>query len=300
MVAFGVNVMIPRVVMSAGAMTLAMHWLTLWATAEIAGYKIRHSRLFMASIIAGLIDAVVILALLFGHIRVYAAVPVAILSILPAVRVSFGPLPLAQFAIVCGHVLGISVLAFGGASATAYLTGRQLIPTLLGLIGTVLVTTEIGWGYVRRRFRDWLLYVPIRIRFGDVEFKVNALIDTGNRLRDPLTGSPVVLLEYGAAAEFLPEEVRRAFMAFDAGDLGLISQLLAGSTWFARFRVIPFVSLGEERGLLPGFRADEIIISDGTRTFSSKNVVIGIHVSKFSKEGTFAALVHPDVLSEAS
>ncbi len=292
--------MLHKVVMSAGAMTFAMHWLTLWATAEVLGYRIRHSRLFAALILAGFIDAVVILSLHFGYLPVYAAVPIAILSILPTVRVSFGPLPLAKFAIVSGHVLGISALAFGGAQATAYLTGRQLIPTLIGLIGTVLATTEIGWGYVRRRFRDWLLYVPLRIRFGDIEFKVNALVDTGNKLKDPLTGSPVILLEYSAAAEFLPEEVRRAFMAFDAGDLGLISQLLADSPWFSRFRVIPFVSIGEEKGLLPGFRADEILFSDGARNFSSKNVVIGIHVNKLSKEGAFEALVHPNVLSEVS
>lgn len=289
-----------KTVVSAAVMTVTMHWLTLWATGEILGCKVKHTKLIMASIAAGLIDAVIIRSLLVGYLHAYAAVPLAIISILPAVRISFGPLPLGKFAVVSCHVLGISILAFGGASATAYLTGRRLIPTLLGLLGTVLMTTEIGWGYVRRRFREWLLYVPIEIHFDDTRFQVNALIDTGNRLRDPLTGSPVILLEYNAAVKFLPEEVRRAFMAFDAGDLGLISELLANSAWLARFRVIPFVSIGEERGLLPGFRADEILISDGTRSFSAKNVVIGIHVSKLSKEGAFSALLHPDILAEAS
>ncbi len=289
-----------KTVMSASVMTLAMHWLTLWATGEILGCRVKHAKLLVASITAGLIDAVIIISLLFGYLRTYAAIPLAILSILPAVRISFGPLPLSKFILVSGHVLGISILAFGGASSTAYLTGRRLIPTLFGLLGTVLITTEIGWGYVRRRFREWLLYVPIEIHFGDIWFQVNALIDTGNRLKDPLTGSPVILLEYNTAVKFLPEEVRRAFMAFDAGDLGLISELLANSTWLARFRIIPFVSIGEGKGLLPGFRADEILISDGTRNFRAKNVVVGIHVSKFSKGRAFAALLHPDVLAEAS
>jgi stage II sporulation protein GA (sporulation sigma-E factor processing peptidase) len=126
------------------------------------------------------------------------------------------------------------------------------------------------------------------------------LIDTGNRLKDPLTGSPVILLEYNAAAVFLPEEVRRAFMAFDAGDLGLISELLANSTWFSRFRVIPYTSVGGGKGLLPGFRADEILISDRGRNFRAENVVVGIHVNKFSEAGAFSALLHPDVLAEAS
>jgi len=292
--------MLYKTIMSAAVMTLTMHWLTLWATGEVLGCRVRHAKLLVASIAAGLIDVVIIVSLLFGYLSPHFAVPSAILSVMPAVRISFGPLPLSKFAIVSSHVLGISVLAFGGASATAYLTGYRLIPTLLGLLGTVLITTEIGWGYVRRRFREWLLYVPIEIHFGDIQFKVNALIDTGNRLKDPLTGLPVILLEYNAAARFLPEEVRRAFIAFDAGDLGLISELLANSTWLARFRVIPFVSIGGERGLLPGFRADKILISDGTQNFRAKNVVVGIHVSKLSKEGAFSALLHPDILAEAS
>ena len=294
------NLMPYKTVMSAAVMTLTMHWLTLWATGEVLGCRVRHAKLLVASITAGLIDVVIIVSLLLGYLSPHFAVPSAILSVLPAVRISFGPLPLPKFAIVSCHVLGISVLAFGGASAAAYLAGRRLIPTLVGLIGTVLTTTEIGWGYVRRRFRRWLLYVPIEIYFGDIQFWVNALIDTGNRLKDPLTGSPVILLEYSAAAEYLPDEVRRAFMAFDAGDLGLISELLANSTWLPRFRVIPFVSIGEEKGLLPGFRADQVLIFDGTRNFRSRNVVIGIYVNRLSKEGAFAALLHPDVLAEAS
>ena len=286
--------------MSAAVMTFAMHWLTLWATGEVLNCRTKHRRTLIASVAAGLIDAVIILLIRSGYLRAYTAVPLAILSILPAVRIAFGPLPLSKFTIVSCHVLGISALAFGGASACAYLTGNRLIPTLLGLVGTVLATTEIGWGYVRRRFREWFLYVPIEIHFGDVRFQVNALIDTGNRLKDPLTGAPGVLLEYSTAAKFLPEEVRRAFMAFDAGDLGLVSELLANSPWLARFRIIPFTSIGDGKGLLPGFRADRILILDGAGHLQTKNVIVGLHVTKFSVGGTFSALLHPDILAKAS
>ncbi len=187
------------------------------------------------------------------------------------------------------HVYGNGTRALDDVSLT--------IPTgMFGLLGP----NGAGKSTLMRTIATLQSPTSGEIRFGDIEFKVNALVDTGNKLKDPLTGSPVILLEYSAAAEFLPEEVRRAFMAFDAGDLGLISQLLADSPWFSRFRVIPFVSIGEEKGLLPGFRADEILFSDGARNFSSKNVVIGIHVNKLSKEGAFEALVHPNVLSEVS
>jgi len=183
-------------------MTLAMHWLTLWATGEILGCRVKtcqatccinYSRTHRRSHhnIAASLD--IFVHMLQSH---WQSFQYCLQS-----RISFGPLPLSKFILVSGHVLGISILAFGGASSTAYLTGRRLIPTLFGLLGTVLITTEIGWGYVRRRFREWLLYVPIEIHFGDIWFQVNALIDTGNRLKDPLTGSPVILLEYNNSSK---------------------------------------------------------------------------------------------------
>lgn len=286
--------------MNACVMTLAMHWLTLWATAGVLGYRARHLRLLVGSAAAGAIDAALVAMFFAGRIPAQAAVPLAALSIIPAVAVSFGRLPLARFLLVCAHVLGISMLAFGGASATAYLTGWRLVPTLVGLAGTVLLTAEIGWGLVHRRVREWLLFVPIEVRFGEMSLKVNALVDTGNRLRDPISGSPVVLLEYGAIADAMPERVRRAFMAFDAGDLGLVSELLADSSWLPRFRVIPFVSVGEEKGLLAGFRADEVRVLGLPRPTSSRNAVVGVLMGRVSPEGAFAALLHPDILAQAS
>lgn len=288
------------VILNACVMTLTMHWLTLWATAGVLGHKVKPLRFFAGAAAAGLVDAAIVAMLFAGYISARAAVPLALLSIVPAAVVSFHPCSPPRLITACAHVLGISLIAFGGASATAYLTGWRLVPTLIGLVGTVLVTAEIGWGLVHRRVRDWLFYMPIEIRLGEVHLKVNALIDTGNHLRDPITGSPVILLEYGAIVHFLPEEVRRAFIAFCAGDLGLVSELLADSTWLLRFRVIPFISVGDEKGLLVGFRADEVRLLNGSHVLSSRNIVVGIHTRRFSPEGAFAALLHPDVLAKAS
>jgi len=289
-----------QAIVNACVMTLVMQWLTLWATGAVLGYKTRPLRLLAGSVLAGGIDAAIVAMFFADRIPAGAAVPLAILSILPAARLGFGRLPAHRFLLVCAHVLGISVLAFGGALATAYLTGWRLVPTIVGLVGTILLTTEIGWGLVHRRIRDWLFFVPIEVCLGEVTLRLNALIDTGNRLRDPISGSPVILLEYSAVADALPERVRRAFMAFDAGDFGLVSELLADSAWLSRFRVIPFVSVGEERGLLAGFRVDEVRVLGGPRATSSRNAVVGVLMKRFSPEGAFAALLHPDILAEAS
>ena len=74
--------------MSAAVMTFAMHWLTLWATGEVLNCRTKHRRTLIASVAAGLIDAVIILLIRSGYLRAYTAVPLAILSILPAVRIA--------------------------------------------------------------------------------------------------------------------------------------------------------------------------------------------------------------------
>lgn len=44
-----------------------------------------------------------------------------------------------------------------------------------------------------------------------MDFTLNALLDTGNSLYDPITKSPVILVEYTKIQHALPIEIREIF-----------------------------------------------------------------------------------------
>lgn len=75
---------------------------------------------------------------------------------------------------------------------------------------------------------------------------LRAYYDSGNRLYDPLSGRPVVVINREAAASLLPDPAYRALW-----DAGVAEKPVKG------FRLIPFETIGGD-GLMPAFKPDEV------------------------------------------
>lgn len=283
-----------------GGLSFVMHYLVLWASSGILGLKTRCGSLLLGSLFASTVDVILLFLIFMDIIGIPPAAILALVTIIPATWISFGHMRIDRFSVACAYVYVVSIIGGGGGMAVSYLIGGATMPAFIGALGTILIVAELGWGLVHRRIRDWLFFVPIEIWFGDQKISVNALIDTGNRLRDPITGAPVIILEYQAIAYILPDAIRRAFMAFESGDLGTASECILSTGWSSRFRLIPFSSIGREKGMLVGFRADSVKLLEGRRGMVNRNVVIGIHTHSLSSEGGFSALLHPEVLESAS
>ncbi len=161
--------------------------------------------------------------------------------------------------------------------------------------GTVLLLGRWGLAALPRNFLQGLLRVPVRIRVQGREVALQGLVDTGNQLVDPLTGTPVVVVEYAALAHLLPRQVQEVFAQGGEVDLeGLVKTAGAGGA--LPLRLIPFTTIGKRHGLLVGFRPDEIRLALGGREVRTSRVVIGIYNRCLSPCGGYRALLHPDLL----
>ena len=91
--------------------------------------------------------------------------------------------------------------------------------------------------------------IPVRLTLADRRVDLRALRDTGNTLRDPVTGQPVLVAEPGIMNRLLP-----AAQTCSQRDP---ASLLAELTWLypkLRFRLVPYHAVGVENGLLPAVR----------------------------------------------
>ena len=104
---------------------------------------------------------------------------------------------------------------------------------------------------------------------------VKALLDTGNRLYEPLTGKPVCLVEYGCLKTCLKNGSERP-----------------------KVRAIPYHSIGANHGMLVGVTADKLIFQSQRRKYEQSGCIVGIYPGKLSKSGEFHAIVHPDILKK--
>lgn len=114
----------------------------------------------------------------------------------------------------------------------------------------------------------------VTLRYQGREVQLRGLVDTGNRLRDPVFGRPVSIL--GAAGK---------------------EELLKGAepVWYP----IPYHSVGKKSGLLPAFYGDALEIRgrDGVNIRTEKPL-LGVTKEPLSSKENYQMIVHPALLSE--
>jgi stage II sporulation protein GA (sporulation sigma-E factor processing peptidase) len=159
-------------------------------------------------------------------------------------------------------------------------------------------TVRFSWDYIQHRIRRERLILRVEMTFDKKQLCLDALVDTGNSLRDPITNVPVIITEYEILRELLPDDIQKIFEQCGENDLNAIAEIMTISKWAARFRIIPYKSLGRENGMLVGFKPDIVTIYDSSKKIQLSNIVIAIYRKKLSKDGEYSALIYPEMLKE--
>lgn len=291
-----VDVLVFRIILE-----LFMDYLLLWASAEIARSKTTRARLFLGAVVGATYSVWIFLSKNefvsgYQHITQFA---VKVAFSLVMLAIAFCPISTKKFLNVLAVFYLIAFLSGGAALAAVYFTDGNWIVVDIVAIGTILIVAELGWGVIQKRIWKELFHVPIEIQFDDRCLAVEALVDTGNRLRDPLTGTPVVILESSAMMEVIPEDLKNITKLLESGDFTELSESLRNSSWSSKFRIIPYASIGKERGLLIGFRPTIVRIWEDGKPVEVDNVIVGIHNRQLCPEGSYKALLHPDLFQVA-
>lgn len=98
-----------------------------------------------------------------------------------------------------------SYIEIGGSIHTIYGDIPLWLFAVLAALSAVL-TWLIGWLIRRRRS---VRSCEIRLTFGGRETALSCLVDSGNLLTEPLSGTPVIFVK-SASADFLPDDIRLA------------------------------------------------------------------------------------------
>lgn len=141
---------------------------------------------------------------------------------------------IAVFALIC--------MAVGGAAAG--LGGNTW--SLLGAAACVFVLCLVGFIDVP----PGGAYVPVELSYGNKSVRLTALRDTGNTLRDPLTGGSVLVIGADAAQELTG--LTRQQLADPIASM--TSGILPG------LRLIPYRSVGQPAGMLLALRLPKVRI----------------------------------------
>jgi stage II sporulation protein GA (sporulation sigma-E factor processing peptidase) len=287
---------------------LVINYLILWVTGKFARIKSMSLRLFLGSLAGA---AYVVLLVMFPDIGFYYSIPAKLLLSLLIVAIAFAPVNIGSF-IKTLIIFYMVTFVFAGASfASLYLnnTGgfvRNGIiyvfwtskwATVALAILTAIIVLRVFWEIAQYKLAKARLLRTVGISFDDRKADFSALVDTGNSLHDPVTNLPVVVVEFAAIKNILPKEICSIFTEGKEDDLSTVASLVTNSSWYSRFRLIPFTSLGKENGILIGFKPDYIEIDgeDDTKR-GIKDVIVGIYNKTLSRNRSYQALLSPDLL----
>lgn len=283
---------------------LCMNYIILFATAYIVKIKINHLRLIISSLIGALYSVLMYLNVLPIYSNIFMKIILSIVMIYIAYNGKSFKNIAKQIVIFY-----LTSFVFGGcAFALLYFIKPQNIlmkdgvfvgtyPLKIALLGGIIgfIITHIAFKIVKNRMSEKDIIYEIQIAINNKKINVKAMLDTGNMLRDPITKTPVIVVEKEKLYELLPNKILDNINKIIGGDEENIISLNE-QNYMSRLKIIPFNSIGKQNGLMLGFKADEIKIVMDDEIETVKNIIVGVFDKKFSKNNSYSALIGLDVL----
>lgn len=159
---------------------------------------------------------------------------------------------------LAGLLLGVGpAIGQGGAVLQKVYYADISWPVLLGSAAGFYLLLHLVFHQGARHGGGELMDITVSI--GGRCANVRALHDTGNTLRDPIRGRPVLVAESNALRELWQPEIRKILCASAVPELKM-SQLCRCCN-APHFTLLPFSSVGQVHGLLLAVRSDYIEIA---------------------------------------
>jgi stage II sporulation protein GA (sporulation sigma-E factor processing peptidase) len=285
---------------------LCMNYIILFATGYLMKIKMKQLRLVVSSMLGGIYAVIAYLDILPIYSSFGMKVVLSILMIYIAFK-SKGVKILSKQLII----FYLTSFVFGGcAFALLYFVKPQDIlmrngvyvgtyPIKIALLGGIVgfIITYIAFRIVKTKLRRKDILYNIEITLQEKRLKVKAMLDTGNLLKDPISKMPVIVVEKEQLYSLLPIQLLDHIEEWIGGDEKFLNQI-EEKELIARFRIIPFSSVGKQNGLMLGFKADQIEIEKEEDMQVRKDIIIGIFNQKLSKDKRYSALIGLDLLEE--
>lgn len=282
---------------------LIMNSIIIYSTAIIIKEKIKHIRIILSSFIGATYSILSYISTL----EIYSSIWLKFTLSVIMVYIAFGAKDIKKL----GKQLVIFYLTsfvFGGvAFSLIYIVKPQDILMKDGLfLGTYPLKTVffsailasiliiVAFKIVKSKMTKKDIICDVIVKYNQKEIKIKTMLDTGNMLKEPISGMPVIVIEKSALYELLPKEILDHLESILGGDFENITQKIK-KEYMSQLKLIPYSSLGKQNGMLLGIKADEIQIIKEEKTVH-KNVVIGIYEKSLTKRGEYRGLIGMELI----
>lgn len=265
---------------------------------------------------AAAFGACYVVLMLFPHLSLLFTVAVKAAVSLMIIWLAFGFTSLQHYLrnvaafyavnfVAAGAILGLYYLLMQGSGEVwrtiSFVGGHMQVELKMGLfyffaafgIGLYIYRNVLTQKRERELVRTHLAEVKIKI--GERTHCCTGLIDTGNQLYDPLTRTPVMVMEASLWEEDLPaawlSSIRDAQV--DRLVAGLDSQPFE---WRDRLRLVPYRGVNRGSQFMLALKPDAVEITREGQVFETRKVLIGLDGGKLAADGAYRAIIHPSMV----
>ena len=279
---------------------LVMNYIILLGTGYIIKARIKHIKL----IISSLIGAIYALLAYMEIFPIYANFITKMILAICMIYIAFKPKKIKGLIKELIVFFLVSFSLGGCAFALLYMIKPQEIfvkdgvyigvyPLKIALLGgiTGFVITYISFKVVKNHItKNEIIYNAI-IKIEEKKLEIKVLLDTGNMLKDPITGDTVIIIEKEKLYDILPLELLNNIDNFFEFDNKIIK-----NEYQTRLRIIPFTSVGKRNGMMVGIKADYVSIITDIDEIKKNDAIICVYEKKFSKTDKYSGLIGLDIL----
>lgn len=281
------------------AENLVMNYIILYATGLIAKSKISFLRIFFAS----LIGAIYAVSQYLSQLNIYSNTLIKILLSIIITFIAFNPQNVKN---MCKQLILFYLTTFTFGGAATYLiyvlkpqdiiikngmyVGTYVLKVIFigAILGTIILI--ISFKFAKNKITKKDMICKIKIKLNGKEIILNTMVDTGNMLREPITGNPVVVVEKMVLYDLIPKEILNNTESILGGDFGKIPEDIK-KEYIPRLKIIPFSSLGKQNGMLIGIKPEKLEVINEQSVEGKSSAIIGIYSKSLTKRGEYNALI---------
>lgn len=277
---------------------MAMNFFLLYLLSRVSNNDSKWWKL----ILGAFIGSVYVVVLFIPSLNILYSLIFKVLVSLVMVYVGFTPKSIKKFIklvlifyteafLLGGGIIGLFYLAYGSVYTfdSAFLLSKMSASFII--IGSIITTLfiKIGFDVFETHYKNEELQVELEIYINGKSCKVKGFVDTGNYLKDPISGGKVVVSYLNALRSIIPVEKINAY-EFSCNNS-------YDDEIFSRIRLIPYKAIGVENGVLKGIKTDMVIAKNKNNVKVNKDVTIALHDTSFLGEENYDAIAYPEIIS---
>ena len=244
---------------------MTMNLMILFLSGKVLKLPIRTWRILCAAFAGAVLHIAVLIWRLMEGEQISGIVSLVVMVIM--IPMAFSVKDGVSFVKILAALLGVSAMISGFMQAANPLQRKTATSFVLAAAAAYVLLMMLFAFYRKVRRTQGNLY-SVELFLGEDTYTFKGLLDTGNRLWDPVYQKPVHVLEQNAINKSRLDSLH--------------------------FHLIPYHSIGRSQGLLPAVIIPRMVIRTETEEHEVKGAVVAISKERVSAGGRYQMILHEE------